>query len=106
MNINRFKNKWACFGVFTTTVIGLYYYYDQSMIGFPDGHLTEYDAFYKSMLFPVFFSLNTLFLIGFIVSLLKTEKSKKTFIMYIAVFVLFLMVNYYCSIHLEHGQGG
>ncbi len=101
-----FKNRFVITGLVITMIMGLFYYYEQSTIGFPDGHLTEYDRFYKKILYPIFFSLNTLFLLAFILSAFIKKKSKQIFILYISLLVIYLIIKYLFSINLENGQGG
>jgi uncharacterized protein YpmB len=100
------ENKLGILGLFITIIIGLLSYYGQSMVGFPDGHLTEYDRFDKKVLYPIFFCINILFLFAFILSSFRNKKSKLTFILYIIMLVLFQIIQYYFSITLENGQGG
>ncbi len=100
------ENKIALFGLFITIIIGLLFYYEQSMIGFPDGHLTEYDRFYIKVLYPIFFYSNILFLVVFILSLFVEKKSRQILFLYIGIIIIYLIVNYYFSLNLENGQGG
>jgi uncharacterized protein YpmB len=100
------KNRLALLGLFCTIIIGLISYYGKSMIGFPDGHRTEYDKFDEKILYPIFFCLNTLFLFAFIISFYTNKKIKLIFILYIIVLVLFQITQYYFSVNLENGQGG
>lgn len=100
------KNKLALFGLFTTIIIGLLSYYGKSMIGFPDGYRTEFDRLEEKILYPIFFCLNTLFFLAFILSFYVNKKTKLIFILYIMVLVLFKIIQYYFSMNLENGQGG
>ncbi|NMH87360.1 hypothetical protein [Flavivirga algicola] len=101
-----FEKKYALLGIIITVTIGLLYYSKQSMIGFPDSHFTEYDRFCKEKLYPYFLSLNTIFLLGFILSAFLKKKSKQIFILYISLLIIYLIIEYYLSINLENGQGG
>jgi len=100
------KHKFAIIGIIITITTGLFYYYEYSMMGFPDGHLTEYGRFYTKKLFPVFFGLNSIFLAGFLLSFFLKKKSKQLLILYICITILYFITNYYFSIQLENGQGG
>jgi uncharacterized protein YpmB len=100
------ENKFAILGLFISIIVGLLSYYGQSMIGFHDGHLTEYDRFYKNLLFPIYFGLNVLFFLVFILSLLLKKKAKLMLILYIIVLVIYQILLYYFSQNLENGQGG
>ena len=100
------KNRLAFLGLFLTIIIGLLYYYRKSMIGFPDGHLTEFDRFNENILYPIFFCLNMLFSFAFIISFYINKKTKLLFILYIIVLVLFEITQHYFSLNLENGQGG
>ena len=106
MRNRKFKNILGLFGLFITVVIGLLTYYQESMIGFPDGGRTEYERFYETTLYPIFFSLNTLFSLAFIISIYRKKKSSLTFILYVILLILFQITQYYFSINLENGQGG
>lgn len=106
MRSRKCNNILGLFGLFITAVIGLLAYYNESMIGFPDGGRTEYDRFYEATLYPIFFSLNALFSLAFITSIYRKKKSSLTFILYVTLLIVFQITQYYFSINLENGQGG
>jgi hypothetical protein len=99
------ENKFVFLGLFISLIVGLLSYYGQSTIGFPDGHLTEYDRFYKNVLFPIFFGLNTLFFLVFTLFLFVKKRSKRMLILYIILLAIFQIILYYFSLNLENGQG-
>lgn len=106
MGKNRNKpiqNVVAVVGLLLVTLVGFFSYYEQSMMGFPDGRLTEYDRFYKAVLYPIFFGLNALFLAGFIVTLVKRKRSNLILLLYFVMLGLFYAVQYYFSISLDSG---
>lgn len=96
----------AALGMFICLITGLSSYYEQSMTGLPDGHLTEYDRFYKNMLHPIYLGLNLLFFLIFMSSIFVKNNPKRTFILYIIVLVAYHLVQYYFSLNLANGQGG
>ena len=100
------KNRLPLLGLLVTVILGLFFYYRKSMIGFSDGHLTEYDRFNEKILYPIFFSLNTIFSFAFIISFYINKRIKLIFILYFIVLVLFQITQYYFSVNLENGQGG
>ena len=100
------KNRLAVIGLVFSGVLTLFYYYKLAALGFPDGHLTTYTRFCKDILFPAYLGLTTVFLIAFSLSIYKKRKSKLLLIVYSSLCVLFFLLEYYFSGHLENGQGG
>ena len=100
------KNRVAVTGLVFSVIVILFYYYKQAILGFPDGHLTTYTRFCKETLFPIYLAINAVFVIVFIVVLYKQIKPKLMLILYGGLCVLFLLLEYYFSLHLENGQGG
>ncbi|MFI8606274.1 hypothetical protein ACIGCP_17535 [Cellulophaga baltica] len=101
----KVNTRIAVLGLIITIILGFLYHLDQSMIGFPDGHLTEYDRFYKKVLYPIFFFLNTIFFIAFILSVFVKTKPKQILVLYFILMVIYLVINNYFSLNLENGQG-
>lgn len=101
-----FENKLAIAGLFLSLVAGLFSYYEQSMLGFPDGHLTEYERFYKNVLFPMYFCLNILFFLVFMFSFFANKRSGPLLMVYLILLVVYQVTAYYFSLNLENGQGG
>ncbi|WP_072302365.1 hypothetical protein [Cellulophaga fucicola] len=100
------KNRVAVTGLVVSVIVTLFYYYKQALLGFPDGHLTTYTRFCKDILFPIYLAINAIFVIVFIVALYKQIKPRLMLILYGGLCVLFLLLEYYFSLHLENGQGG
>ncbi|QLG44102.1 hypothetical protein [Costertonia aggregata] len=100
------KRWYGILGSISVAIGAILSYYDYTMIGFPDGHLTEFDRFFKSFLFPVYIGLNVLFGVLFLNALFLKKKSRLTFFLYLILSTIFLAATYYFSITLENGQGG
>ncbi|WP_340201724.1 hypothetical protein [Ascidiimonas sp. W6] len=102
---NITKHTFAIIGIFLILILGLSAYYTYATLGFPDGHLTEYDRFYKRILYPSFLVFNFLFALLFIRTIYLKKKQRLLFMVYLVLFVLFTIVEFYLSTNLENGQG-
>lgn len=104
--MHKTKGITSILGLSLTLVMGGFCFYEYKALGFPDGHLSEYDRFLKSIMCPLFFSINILFLIGFLWSLIKGIKNYRFLVLYLIFIVLFSLITWYFAINLESGQGG
>ncbi|MEP2281499.1 hypothetical protein [Maribacter sp.] len=100
------ERKFAVTGIVISLIVISSLYYTNSMVGFPDGHLTEFDWFYKKVIFPIFMTINVLFLMIFSTFIYVKKKAGYLLIAQLLVLIIYTVVNYYFSIHLENGQGG
>lgn len=106
-NAQKMTNrKFAGVGAFISVFVLLIIYYTNSNIGFPDGHLTEFDVFYKEVLFPIFIAVNILYLIVFTTLYFVNKKASHGLIFYVLTLIIIAVIYYYFSINLENGQGG
>ncbi|WP_234859094.1 hypothetical protein [Aquimarina aquimarini] len=96
----------ATYGLIIVFICCILGYVDYGLIGFFDGHHTEYDRFLKYVLYPIFFIINVLFIFFFIAALLKKINNYWGILLYLLFIILFLASIYYYSTHLENGQGG
>lgn len=96
----------AGLGVVISVFVLLLIYYTSSNIGFPDGHLTEFDEFCKEMLFPVFIAVNVIFIIVFATLFFVKKKARHGIVFYVLTLIIFSVIFYYFSMNLENGQGG
>ncbi|MEM9981510.1 MAG: hypothetical protein AAF734_03370 [Bacteroidota bacterium] len=103
---NRATRAMPLLGLALTLLVGIISYYSYSLIGFPDGHLTAYDRFSKSVLYPIFFVINTLFIVYFFWFSIKGNQRYWILALYVAFLLLSIIIAHYYSLHLEHGQGG
>ncbi|MGD1839913.1 MAG: hypothetical protein ACFB0B_03320 [Thermonemataceae bacterium] len=103
---NRSDRIAPLLGLALTLIIGMISYYSYSLIGFPDGHLTTYAHFSKSVLYPLFFVVNALFIVYFLWFAIKGNKRYWILALYVAFLLLSVIVAHYYSLHLENGQGG
>lgn len=89
----------------------IYFYYDVQNLGFPDGHLTEYDKMLQGM-YPVYMAICLVFTLSFFYLARKKESkslnkwSKIAFILFGLFILTILLLYYYFGIHLDHGRGG
>lgn len=100
------ERKFAGIGVLISVFVLMIVYYTSSNIGFPDGHLTEFDVFCKEVLFPIFIAVNILYLIVFTTLYFVKKKASHGFIFYVLTLIMIAVIYYYFSINLENGQGG
>ncbi|MEP2237396.1 MAG: hypothetical protein ABJI22_03475 [Maribacter sp.] len=100
------EHKIAVTGIVISLIVIGSLYYTNSMIGFPDSHLTEFDRFYKKIIFPIFMTVNVLFLMVYSTFFFIKKKASYLLIAQLLVLIIYTVVNYYFSIHLENGQGG
>ncbi|WP_324023448.1 hypothetical protein QSV08_11490 [Maribacter sp. BPC-D8] len=100
------NRKFAGVGVFISVFVLLIMYFTYSNIGFPDGHLTEFDVFCKELLFPIFIAVNILYLIVFMSLYFVKKKAMHRLIFYVLTLIIIAVMYYYFSINLENGQGG
>lgn len=100
------NTKLALSGLIIIFVLGGMSIYGSYYIGFPDGHLTEYDRFYKQTIYPIFLIINIFFSLLFTVSIYTKKKANYIFMLYVLAIAIFFMIDYYFSISLENGQGG
>lgn len=81
-------------------------YLTRRFIGFPDGHVTEYDQFYLNEIYPVELSVSAVMVILFTFSLYRKKYGKILLLPLVIALVAFLGVEGYYSYTLENGQGG
>jgi len=110
--ISRTKLK-LCLWTLALVAIGqtVFFYYEFSSIGFPDGHLTELDRIRK-IAYPLFSSW--FFLFGLISGFVGMRPAKSASGRTIVVFVLVLFainasvysIDRFCASKFENGTGG
>lgn len=100
------ERKFAGIGIVISLIVVGLLYYTNAMVGFPDGHLTEFDRFYKEVIFPIFMTINLLFLIVFSTLFFVKKKAGYLLIIQLLALILYTVVDYYFSINLDNGQGG
>ncbi len=96
-------------GIVLAFILVSFSYSVYGYIGYPDGHLTEFSKFQKTVLLPIFFLVNGLFFIIFICGLAKRKHLKKinwSLAFYLLFLVLHNIITNYFYANLEHGQGG
>jgi ABC-type Na+ efflux pump permease subunit len=101
-----FGNTKELIGVLLTIVLGLPAYVQFGNLGFPDGHLTEYERLLQSFLYPLFFIGTLFFGLAFLWSLFKQGKTVRLWWSYLIFLLVWLVLTYYFSTVLEHGGGG
>ena len=102
MTERKFVGIGVCISMFVLMIV----YYTSSNIGFPDGHLAEFDEFCKEVLFPVFMAVNVIFIIVFATLFFVKKKARYGIVFYVLTLIMIAVIYYYFSINLENGQGG
>ncbi|MEQ8925976.1 MAG: hypothetical protein RLO81_09210 [Fulvivirga sp.] len=101
------KNRLAFFLlVLVSAAAALYNYLDWSYLGFPDGHLTEFDRALKYVL-PIFTLFHAVLAVSGLyqmIQLTATPKKLRSFLFILIALQVILV--YTLSQVLEHGQGG
>ncbi len=64
----------ALFGLILTVGFGVIIYTDYKILGFPDGHLTEFEQFLKSIMYPVLFIINCFFYSELLLAIFETKE--------------------------------
>jgi membrane protease YdiL (CAAX protease family) len=102
------KNKSSYLFSIIALLLGVYFYYDFQLIGFPDGHLTEFEQITKKIyqFYTVIFFLFTLYFFYLGRKSKKNRKPKLTYIFFLVFIGLILIINYYLKTQLGNGGGG
>jgi hypothetical protein len=98
----------------STLAEGIFYYiatfsilhFIYKLIGFPDGHLTEYDHFHKNVILVVFMLVDTAMLGLMIINTAKHKSLKWIRLSYLVFWAFYYISTYFFSQILENGQGG
>jgi hypothetical protein len=101
-----YKLKNTAIGLFSAIVCEALAYSRYKMLGFPDGHLTEYERLLKSTMYPIFFTTSAFFILIFFWFLFKKKKNGSVLFLYFTFVILSIAIAYYFSLNLENGQGG
>jgi len=102
------KNKSNYLFSIIALLLGVYFYYDLQLIGFPDGHLTEFEQIIKKIQ-PFYIAICFLFTLYFFYLGRKGKKnrnSKLTYILFLTFIGLILIVSFYYKTQLGTGGGG